>query len=135
MAVNKVVLGSETLLDLTGDTVTRDTLLAGRSAHNAAGEQIEGEYTPPDVFTGASAEAAGTSGLVPPPAAGDEKKFLQGDGSWATPEAQTTIKICRWWEYARLLRKRKSKYFCGCRCRTDAREISRANREPGNRNP
>ena len=91
-----VTLGSETLLDLTGDTVTKGTLLAGRSAHNAAGEQIEGEYTPPDVFTGASAEAAGTSGLVPPPAAGDEKKFLQGDGSWATPEAQTTIKICRW---------------------------------------
>lgn len=57
MAVNKVVLGSETLLDLTGDTVTRDTLLAGHTAHNAAGEQIEGEYTPPDVFTGASAEA------------------------------------------------------------------------------
>ena len=55
MAVNKVVLGSETLLDLTGDTVTRDTLLAGHTAHNAAGEQIEGEYTPPDVFTGASA--------------------------------------------------------------------------------
>ena len=25
MAVNKVVLGSETLLDLTGDTVTKDT--------------------------------------------------------------------------------------------------------------
>ena len=67
MAVNKVVLGSETLLDLTGDTVTRATLLAGH--------------------TGASAEGAGTSGLVPPPAAGDEKKFLQGDGSWATPEA------------------------------------------------
>ena len=42
MAVNKVVLGSETLLDLTGDTVTKGTLLAGRSAHNAAGEQIEG---------------------------------------------------------------------------------------------
>ena len=96
MAVNKVVLGSETLLDLTGDSETQGSLLAGRSAHNAAGEQIEGEYMPPDVFTGASAEGAGTSGLVPPPAAGDEKKFLQGDVSWATPEAQTTIKIC-WW--------------------------------------
>ena len=96
MAVNKVVLGSETLLDLTGDTVTRGTLLAGQTAHNAAGEQIEGEYTPPGVFTGASAEGAGTSGRVPPPAAGDEKKYLCGDGSWATPEAQTTIKICRW---------------------------------------
>ena len=70
MAVNKVVLGSETLLDLTGDTVTRDTLLAGHTAHNAAGEQIEGEYTPPDVFTGPAActkspwTAWGTSPLL-----------------------------------------------------------------------
>lgn len=96
MAVNKVVLGSETLLDLTGDTVTKDTLLKGQTAHNAAGEQIEGEYAPPGVFTGASASAAGKAGLVPAPAAGDEKKYLCGDGSWATPEAQTAIKICRW---------------------------------------
>lgn len=96
MAVNKVVLGGETLLDLTGDTVTADTLLAGQTAHNAAGEQIEGQYTPPDVFIGASESSAGAAGLVPAPAAGDEKKYLCGDGSWATPEAQTTIKICRW---------------------------------------
>lgn len=87
MAVNKVVLGSETLLDLTGDTVTKDTLLKGQTAHNAAGEQIEGEYAPPGVFTGASASAAGEAGLVPGPKAGDEKKFLQGDGTWATPSA------------------------------------------------
>lgn len=93
--VNKVIIGKEVKLDLTADSVTPDKL-AGHTAHNAAGEQIEGEYTPPDVFTGASAEGAGTSGLVPPPAAGDEKKYLCGDGSWATPEAQTTIKICRW---------------------------------------
>ena len=52
MAVNKVMLGSETLLDLTGDTVTRATLLAGHTAHNAAGEQIEGEYTPECVHRG-----------------------------------------------------------------------------------
>ena len=113
MAVNKVVLGSETLLDLTGDTVTKGTLLAGRSAHNAAGEQIEGEYTPPDVFTGASAEAAGTSGLVPPPAAGDEKKYLCGDGSWATPEAQTTIKICRCENMPVYLGDKKVSIFAG----------------------
>lgn len=90
------MLGSETLLDLTGGHRDQGHPAGRRSAHNAGREQIEGEYTPPDVFTGASAEAAGTSGLVPPPAAGDEKKYLCGDGSWATPEAQTTIKICRW---------------------------------------
>ena len=93
MAVNKVVLGSETLLDLTGDTVTRDTLLAGHTAHNAAGEQIEGEYTPPDVFTGASAEAAGTSGLVPPPAAGDEKKYLWAMAAGPHPKRRQRLKF------------------------------------------
>lgn len=97
MAVNKVVLGSETLLDLTGDTVTRDTLLAGHTAHNAGRvNRSRANIRPRMCSPGASAEAAGTSGLVPPPAAGDEKKYLCGDGSWATPEAQTTIKICRW---------------------------------------
>mgnify|MGYP007070250264 FL=1 len=32
---------------------------------------------------GASAAAAGKSGLVPAPEAGDQDKFLRGDGSWA----------------------------------------------------
>lgn len=35
-------------------------------------------------FTGATSSTAGTHGLVPAPAAGDEGKFLQGDGTWAT---------------------------------------------------
>ena len=49
-----------------------------------------------DVFTGATSSTNGKAGLVPGPKAGDEKKFLRGDGTWATPSAQTTIKICRW---------------------------------------
>lgn len=36
-------------------------------------------------FTGATSQAAGTHGLVPAPAAGEEDKFLKGDGSWGTP--------------------------------------------------
>lgn len=35
-------------------------------------------------FTGASASAAGLSGLVPAPQTGDNDKFLRGDGQWAT---------------------------------------------------
>lgn len=35
-------------------------------------------------FTGATSGTAGAHGLVPAPAAGDEGKFLQGDGTWAT---------------------------------------------------
>ena len=42
MAVNKVVYGGETLIDLTGDTVTADTLLAGAKAHDKSGAVITG---------------------------------------------------------------------------------------------
>ena len=34
---------------------------------------------------GATASAAGTSGLVPAPAAGKQEQFLRGDGTWAVP--------------------------------------------------
>ena len=42
MGVNKVILGDETLVDLTGDTVTKDKLLAGITAHDSNGELITG---------------------------------------------------------------------------------------------
>ena len=42
MAINKVVFGTETLIDLTGDTVTPEVLLAGYTAHNASGEPVAG---------------------------------------------------------------------------------------------
>lgn len=35
-------------------------------------------------FTGATSGAAGAHGLVPAPAAGDQDKFLKGDGTWGT---------------------------------------------------
>lgn len=46
-------------------------------------------YTPVDQanlgdFAGASATQAGDVGLVPAPSAGDQSKFLRGDGTWAT---------------------------------------------------
>lgn len=43
MAANRVVYGSETLIDLTSDTVTPDKLFAGVTAHTASGEIITGE--------------------------------------------------------------------------------------------
>lgn len=45
------------------------------------------------VMTGASAQAAGTSGLVPVPQIGDQTNFLRGDGTWANPtqDLQTTV--------------------------------------------
>jgi hypothetical protein len=47
------------------------------------------EFTAADhtysAFTGASSSAAGAAGLVKAPAAGDQAKYLRGDGNWATP--------------------------------------------------
>lgn len=35
-----------------------------------------------DIMTGATASANGTAGLVPAPLAGEQEKFLKGDGTW-----------------------------------------------------
>lgn len=42
-------------------------------------------------FGGATSLTAGSAGLVPAPAAGDEGKFLQGDGTWATVQAGAAV--------------------------------------------
>lgn len=43
MAVSKVVYGGQTLIDLTADTITKDKLLKGITAHGPNGEQITGD--------------------------------------------------------------------------------------------
>ena len=58
--VNKVILGSDTVLDLTSDTVTPETLLVGTTAHNAKGEIITGTLVPCTVYS-AESPAATTS--------------------------------------------------------------------------
>ena len=45
MVYNKVVYGGKTLMDLTGDSVTPDKLLAGETAHDKSGEAIAGTCT------------------------------------------------------------------------------------------
>lgn len=47
MAVNKVEVNGETVLDLSQDSVTPEQLAQGATAHNAAGEQVTGTYTAP----------------------------------------------------------------------------------------
>lgn len=54
MAVNKVNVNGETVIDLTGDTVIPETLLEGRTAHAANGEVITG--TMPMGGSGAQAD-------------------------------------------------------------------------------
>ena len=45
MAINKIIFGSDVLIDLTGDTVTEDTLLSGAKAHDKSGTEIIGTCT------------------------------------------------------------------------------------------
>lgn len=58
MAYNKVIYGGNTLIDLTGDTVTSATMLAGVKAHDKSGEVIEGTCTFDVNSTDATATAA-----------------------------------------------------------------------------
>lgn len=45
MAKNKIIYGSEVLIDLTADTVSPNTLLKDATAHDKSGEVITGECT------------------------------------------------------------------------------------------
>lgn len=45
MAVNKVIYNGNTLVDMTGDTVTAETLAEGATAHAANGERVVGTMT------------------------------------------------------------------------------------------
>lgn len=78
-----------TLQTMTASTrnINFKTNNGGKVTYN--GSEIAKVSDLPSVMTGATAGDAGTSGLVPAPAAGDQAKFLQGDGTWANPTAAT----------------------------------------------
>lgn len=56
--VNKVIYGGNTLIDLTSDTVTTETLLVGAKAHDKSGAIVEGTCTFDVDSTDATATAA-----------------------------------------------------------------------------
>ena len=64
MAVNKVEINRETVLDLTQDSVTPKTLKKGVTAHNAAGEKITGEAVDDIISLGISGASVGQAALV-----------------------------------------------------------------------
>ena len=67
-----------------GNGVTVDALLASKYSSD----------NPPPVMTGASASVNGTSGLVPQPVAGNQDKFLRGDGTWQTVDSIIAMAYC-----------------------------------------
>lgn len=51
---------------------------------NGAGPNANGNVSVPNM-SAATADAEGSAGLVPAPAAGSQGKYLRGDGTWQTP--------------------------------------------------
>lgn len=69
----------------------QDKLIAGSNIQIAAdGKTISATDTTYTHFTGATASADGTQGLVPAPVTGDQTKFLSGDGTWQTIQSSPT---------------------------------------------
>lgn len=67
MGVSKVVLGDETLIDLTSDSVSSENLLQGATAHGADGEEVIGGVVVTPMYTGTKAaiEEAIAAGQIP----------------------------------------------------------------------
>lgn len=60
MAYNKIIYGGNTLIDLTGDTVSESALLAGQTAHDKSGAAITGTCTYDSDTSDATAAVAET---------------------------------------------------------------------------
>lgn len=70
-------------------TITQNGASAGTFTANAASDTtISLTDTTYSDFSGATSSAAGASGLVPAPSAGDEGKVLHGDGTWQDATAK-----------------------------------------------
>lgn len=85
MAVNKVVINDNTVLDLTGDTVTPSDLREGVTAHDATGMQITG--TRPATSGTDTSDATATAGDI----AKGKTAYVQGEkvtGTVDTVEAK-----------------------------------------------
>lgn len=68
-------------------TTTRVITFDGSSAIS-----FDIDNTKPAVMKGATASTAGNAGLVPAPAAGNQNKFLRGDGTWQIAGEVTGVK-------------------------------------------
>lgn len=92
MAVNKVIYGGNTLVDLTGDTVTADDLAEGITATGANGDKVVGVMTKGEIATNSEIDnalnLAGT-GTIP---SGGVVSIAQG-GTGATTAAQARANL------------------------------------------
>ena len=82
--VNKVIVNGETKLDLTGDTVTPDSLLQGVTAHDSSGNEITGTMKIPSMFVsqyapwGISGNTAKFDNIAAPDSVSGDFIYFQG---------------------------------------------------------
>jgi len=100
MAVSKVVLGNQTVMDITDSTVDAGSLLAGKKAYGANGEAITGSLVVSDRIRWSEAKTSVKKNLIPNKAATQTINGItftkNSDGSITingTATAQTTIGI------------------------------------------
>lgn len=75
--------GRENLFDISGEQAYKYLdLHIGAGLAVQGGNLVNTNPTAPTVMTGATSSTAGTAGLAPAPAAGDDTKFLSGDGTY-----------------------------------------------------
>lgn len=94
MAVNKVVINSETVLDLSADTVTPSNLREGVTAHDATGMQITGSL--PATSGTDTSDATATADDI----AKGKTAYVQGAKVTGTVNTYTDGETCYWacWE-------------------------------------
>ena len=68
----------------------QNSLSAGSNI-SISGDTISATDTTYSNFTGADSTTGGAAGLVPAPSAGDEGKYLKGDGTWGTVSTGGTV--------------------------------------------
>ena len=92
--VNKAEYAGSATNDAKNQAITgyiRGLSVSGHTITYTKGDGTTGTITTQDTdttytdMTGATASAAGTHGLVPAPAKGDQAKFLRADGTWQVP--------------------------------------------------
>lgn len=69
-------------VNISEDIVLTDGMFLGYNTETSKWEPKTQTEVTVDPMKGATSETAGSAGLVPAPAAGDEKKVLTGDGNW-----------------------------------------------------
>ena len=108
MAINKVIYGNSTLIDLTSDTVSANSLLSGETAHDRSGASIVGTATNIDNIPSGTTDIVDADTILTNQAsnstwyqktfakvwdyikgkigiADSGSTFLRKDGTWATP--------------------------------------------------